>query len=103
MIREIKRLIIKAFIREAELPQPTKFISDDDMNTTIRGIVESFNNDVVGFEIASQLYGSDFFQGETSEFKHSLCVALNTKFAGFYNPYWKKLAEEFVPATPSGV
>ena len=98
MIREIKKLIIKAFTRESEIPQPTKFISDDDMNATIRGIVDSFNNDIVGFETASQIYGSDFFDGESSEFKQALCTALNTKFAGFYNPYWKKLSEQFVPA-----
>jgi hypothetical protein len=74
--------------------EPTKFISDDDMHQTIRTIISCLPDGIEGYNLASQLYGSDFFAGESPAFKAALGTALNTKFAGYKNFYWLKLVNE---------
>jgi hypothetical protein len=72
---------------------PTKFISDDDMNSTIRTIIDNLPNGIEGFQLAAQLYDSDFFENETPIFKSALSTALMTKYPEFKNFYWVKLSQ----------
>jgi hypothetical protein len=80
-----------------ESAAPTAFISDDDMHMTIRIIVENLPGSIEGFQFASQVYGSDFFDGETPAFRSALATALNSKFPSYKNYYWLKLATENQP------
>ena len=86
----VRKEIIRAWVEDTN--GPTQFISDDDMNQTIGTIIATLPDGIEGFQFASQMYGSDFFNGETLEFCRALSIALNTKFAGFKNYYWLKLA-----------
>lgn len=73
----------------------TEFISEDDIDQTVKVIVESLNPNIEGYIQASQLYDSIFFEGENPSFTRKLASALFRKYKKIYhNSYWKKLAGE---------
>lgn len=75
-----------------ESAAPVQYDNSNDVSETVNAIVESLTSDITGYQQACQMYGSEFFEDETPEFKKQLCVALIAKFAEFTtNNYWRQL------------
>ena len=72
----------------------TEFISPEDMDNTVALILQTLPDGIDGFRQASQMYASDFFDGENPEFVRKLAGALKQKYKDHYNSLWEKLAGE---------
>lgn len=68
-------------------------LTDSDISKMIQSIVGSLKCNARDFEHAKQTYNSDFFKGESAEFKREVCKALHTFFAPVGTSlFWKKQA-----------
>ena len=68
-------------------------LTDTDIDKMIQSVIGSLKCNARDFEHAKQAYNSDFFKGESPEFKQAVCKALHTFFAPVGTSlFWKKQA-----------
>lgn len=66
-------------------------LTDSDIDKMVNATVGSLKCNAREFEHARVTFNSDFFKGESIEFKRALCKALHTFFEPVgVNPFWKK-------------
>ena len=66
-------------------------LTDSDIEKMVSSMIGSLKCDARSFEHAKITYNSDFFKGESVEFKKSMCRALSTFFAPIgTHQFWKK-------------
>jgi len=72
--------------------QRVKFISEDDINDTIRTTLDSLPDTPLGYQLAMQYYNTDFFSGQDPRFVRKLARALNNKYIQWKNSLWISLS-----------
>jgi hypothetical protein len=84
-------------INQLQQPQVAKITSylpeltDSDIEKMVQSAIGSLKCNARAFEHAKQTYNSDFFKGESAEFKRALCKALDTFFSPVgTHQFWKK-------------
>lgn len=71
-------------------PEP---MSEEEMNRAVQAALAAYGRTPRDFEHAMLQYNSDFFRGESDEFKRRMCTALHNAFLPQVNRYWQNNSE----------
>ncbi len=82
--------ILHHSLKEHSTIRQEKNLTQSQIDSMVISIVSKLDTDYKMFTHASKQYNSDFFKGETEEFKSSLCKALTSHFSKYTNSYWVK-------------
>lgn len=69
-------------------------MTEQQMDDAVNSALASYGRSPRDFDHASQHYNSDFFKGESAEFKRRMCRALHHAFLPLVNTFWQKNAED---------